>query len=380
MEYRYTELGRAIDGLQSTGTPLVSEGDGGYLPAGFTDDQGIYYFIPRLADLFGISLDQAINLFFGSLWLTGTLIALASFFIIFKHWSSRAIAAGGVLALLFVALHYRDVYSAFFFAVTTTVPLFLVLDVCKPKSPLLYFASLAWSGLMLGYCNFVRCYSGVGVLLFLFAWIFLKKSWAKREKVLFAAALIFFSLIPSLHFKRLVHQRDAFLTTAQPAYQSITVTHPIWHTVYVGLGYLKNEYNIQYLDDYARNTVHSIDPTAAYCSDEYSQILKNQFFKIVRENPWFIIKTFLAKFLILILKSLFFVNFGLFFYFSLKPSLETIFPFLAAGSFYAIPGLLALPLNCYVFGMLSIAALFGIFMTGLGLDKYFINNEEFNIA
>lgn len=55
-----------IEGYERTGVPLGSyqdtcnlEGDAVIGPAGFTEDLGSYYFIPKIVEFFGVNLDTA---------------------------------------------------------------------------------------------------------------------------------------------------------------------------------------------------------------------------------------------------------------------------------------------------------------------------------
>ena len=221
MEYRHDELGKVLDGLNHTQVPLIAEYKGYYQVAGYGDDQGLYYFIPSIAKFFGISLEHAIDVFFGSLWFIATMMAICSFLLIFKHWNSRLISTLGLLMLAFIATHYRDVYSAFFFAVVATVPLFILSNQKKYGFNLFVILALAFSAVVSGYCNYVRCYSGTGVLLFIVLWICLNENLAIKEKILSALVLSAFVCIPFFHFTILEDKRDTFLKNIQPTYQKI---------------------------------------------------------------------------------------------------------------------------------------------------------------
>mgnify|MGYP001559786757 FL=1 len=83
MDSRYSQLEDAMRGLNATDVPLVSLHEGAYFPSGYTDDLGVYYFIPKLAKAFGLSLDSTITLFFSSLLLIGAAVSLSCFFCMF---------------------------------------------------------------------------------------------------------------------------------------------------------------------------------------------------------------------------------------------------------------------------------------------------------
>jgi len=378
MPWRHEELERSLDGLNATDVPLVAISPDGFTAAGFTDNKGIFYFIPSIAKYFGVSLDQAIFVFFMFLVLTGTLIATLCFCKIFKHWSSRLSSILGIflLALATGKIGHLDVYTAFFFAVTAIVPIFLLLHQKSSQFSPFLIGMLAFSGIVIGYSNFIRCHAGTGVLLFLMFWLALRQNLLKKEKIICFSVLIICSLIPYLHFNHLERNRDEFLIKYRPSYRKVE-SFPIWHLIYNGLGYLDNKYGLEYSDSNGMNAVKAVDPKVAYCSDKYYQILENQFFLIVKTDPWFVLKTVLVKIIVLCLKILLSANFGVLFYFYVKSPIKTIIPFIAAAGFYSLQGILVVPYDYYVLGMISIATMFGIYMIGLGLEKYLkINPAE----
>jgi hypothetical protein len=69
----------------------------------------------------------------------------------------------------------------------------------------------------------------------------------------------------------LIAQRDAYLTAAQPGYTQTVDQHPIWHTVYAGLGFRKNPYVAGYSDEVAAEAVYAISPSTPYLSAEYER-------------------------------------------------------------------------------------------------------------
>ncbi len=369
MECRYEELNNAIAGLNASGVPLVALNSDTYTAAGLGDNLGIHYFIPWLAKTLGISVDHAINVFFGGLLLVGGLIAICCFFLAFRHWTARLISTVGILLLTKVSFHYSDVYIAFFFAVASIIPIFILLYQKFYRFNSRLILSIAFSGLIIGYSNFIRSYAGTGVLLFLFSWIFLDPNLLLKDKLRSIIILIAFVSIPYAHFKFMECQRDRFLTKNNPTYQYISDAHT-WHSIYIGLGYCKNKYGIEYDDTIAWRKARSINPNVIYCSNEYEQILKDQCFLLAKTDPIFVLKTTLMKIIVLLLKFLSFVNFGILFYFYVRPSFRCIIPFLVSASFYSLPGILVIPNHVYVAGMTSVATIFGIYMICLEIEKF----------
>ncbi len=361
MDCRYAQLKLTLDGLDSTHVPLVLKYQETYGRAGFPDDLGLFYFVPWISKTFGLSLDSSITLFLSSLLLIGAVIMGGSFLLLFKHWLTRTISICATLLLAAVGWRYSDVYIASYFCVASLVPLYILWDQKKQTGSL--FLILIFSGWIIGYCNWIRSHSGTGVLLFIITWILCNKS--LKEKLYCLSALFICTSIPYFHFRHLESERDAFLK--EPNQQ---LCHPKWHNIYIGLGYLKNPYGIQYSDRIADEKARSIDPEVKNCSPEYERILRDQCLSLFKSAPLFILKTIAAKALFLCFKALLFLNFGLLFYFYVKPAFRTTLPFLVSGAFFSLPGILAVPFTAYVLGMVSLATLFGLYMTGLAIEKF----------
>ncbi len=363
MECRHLELENTLKGLYLSDVPIVSYSGSNYWPAGFADDLGNYYLIPSIAKGLGISIDQAIDLFFGSLLAVGAMVAFFCFYSAFTHWASRVVSFIAISLLTIASFRYSDVYITFFFASATLIPLFALK---KPRGAL-YFAI---AGVLIGYCNFIRSHSGTGVLLFLFLWLILNPNLQWNKKAFYFSVLVLSCLLPYLHFHHLEQQRDRYLSKISPAYESLRVTHPKWHSIYLGLGYFPNRHGIEWSDRCAWEKALSINPNVKNCSPEYEKILRNLVFQIAKEDPIFILKTLLHKFLKIICRFLIFFNFGIAFYFYVKPQLHQVLPFFISAGFYSLSGILVMPINVYLAGMSSVATLFGLYMICVGIEKY----------
>lgn len=362
MDCRYVQLQSALDGYELSDTPLVAFSDSTYFPAGFTDDQGAYYFVPLIAKTFGLSIPQTVDLFFGSLLFLGVLISLSCFFFRFRSAISWLFSMGAILLL--AKYCYFDFYTTSFVAATCTIPLFL-----KGNNRAL-LASIAFSGLVLGYCNFIRTHAGTGAFLFILSWILLNQELTTKDKSKAALALVLFTLIPYFYFFSLEKERDRFLEKNAPHYVSTTVSHPKWHAIYLGFSYLDNPYGIRWADTCAFDHAKSIKPDVILYSEEYEEILKNECFSLIKKDPLFILKTILAKLLVILFKIVKFANVGLLLLLYVRPPLRELIPFFLAISFYSIPGILTRPDNAYLSGLLTVSTLLGIYLIGKGVEKY----------
>ncbi len=372
---RYSTLVQTIDGFRLTGVPLIGSTGTVLFPAGHTDDIGIYYFVPLVSRLLDVSLPSAINIVLGSFILLGLVIGIFGFFKLFKLPKIRLVSAVGLILLASTAFEISNVYVTYMFAVTTTAPLVLAFSRQKKNGFKSILPWMVFLGVVLGYCNFIRSHSGTGMMIFLALWMILDRKLEWKEKAILTTVFIAFFLVPKVHFNFLEKNRDNYLQKNLSNYRPYPDHHPLWHSVYIGLGYLPNSYGIQYNDSVAAQKVTSVDPKIVYCSSEYDEVLKQATLEIVRKDPFFILKTVVMKTLALLFYLVSFSNFGLLCFFYVRPSWRETLPMITAGCFYALPGILIMPFPAYVLGMISLAAIFGIFMIGLTLEKYTVDHK-----
>ena len=275
MGCREDQVRQSLIGLNESGVPLVSICNDAPVIAGWPDDPGIYYFIPQIAKFFGISIENAIAFFIITLLLIGATFSIYCFFSLFKDWLSRTIAIVGIALLSVLGFRYYDVYIAGLVAVEITVPLLLLWVKHSQKLDLKFSILLAFIGIAIGYCNFIRLHAGTGALIFAISWILLSKNQAFTKKGYSILLIVLFTLIPMLHIRHLEQKRDQYLKNVGSFSILGSVAHPKWHNIYIGFGYLKNSYGIEYDDSVSYNKAMSINPHVAGSSAEYAAILKN---------------------------------------------------------------------------------------------------------
>jgi hypothetical protein len=368
MDYRQGELAKAANGFKETNIPLISLHEGIYSVAGFSDDQGVYYFIPWIAKTFHISVELATNLFFNFILLLPVLVCIFCFFSIFKDLRSR-LSITVVIGLLatYCAI---DLYAFSFFAACTVLPLFIFLNEQEKLSQKMLLPIIAFSSIVIGYCNIMRSQAGTAIFLFLFFWLFLNQNLNAKKKGICLLTSLIFTLIPYLHFNYLEQQRDAFLQSNYPNYIPISASHPKWHAIFLGLSYIPNSYGINWEDETAFKKAQSIDKDVVYCSEKYEQILKEQCLLLIKKDPIFILKNIFAKMGAILLKILICANLGLFLIFYVQKSLRFHAPFLIALAYSALPGLLVIPNNHYLRGLLTTSTLWGLYLLSLAIQKY----------
>ena len=81
-------LQQAWQGLTQTHVDLIGIQNGHYVAAGFSDDPGLYFFVPRLAQLFHVSVAHAVDIFLLGGIILGTIIGIIGFWMLFKRYQS----------------------------------------------------------------------------------------------------------------------------------------------------------------------------------------------------------------------------------------------------------------------------------------------------
>jgi hypothetical protein len=79
--------------------------------------------------------------------------------------------------------------------------------------------------------------------------------------------------------------------------ETVTVenSHPIWHAIYAGLGFIPNSEVPKFSDSVAMDKARSIDPHVLYTSPEYERILKLEVWNIAKRKPMVLIENLAAK-------------------------------------------------------------------------------------
>ena len=359
MSGRYDWIVASFLGYKKTAISLVSFVDGALESFSSRDDLGIYYFVPKLAVFFNISIDRAINVFFYGIIALSLFISFVAFFVYYKRFYSRIFAAICLSFLSVVLVSVQDFFIFYALVLIVAVPVFLYLFSKKRSLVSILFFIFAL-GILAGYSNFCRSYSGVSALIFVVIRLIMYKYLNKKRKVLVILVLYASFFIPKLHTDFIFTEREKFLvkndiTFVKDSYES----HPFWHTVICGLGYLSNPYGFKWNDTTADLMAKEIDPHVNIgISEEYEAACRKCFLKA---NWWFVLETIFAKLGIFLLYMFMFLNIGfLYMFFYRKPHKVKIFShlsFLGPLAFSSIFGLLAMPTFAYSLGFITVLML-----------------------
>ncbi len=110
MPSRYVELRQAARGLGCSGVALVGFDGLRYRPAAWTDDPGLYFFVPELARFFGLRLATATDVLLIGVVLLASAFGLLGFLRAVETKLGRRVGIVAFLLLTTVELVAGDVY------------------------------------------------------------------------------------------------------------------------------------------------------------------------------------------------------------------------------------------------------------------------------
>ncbi len=289
---REIEIQQSIGVLAAGGPPLTGSP---LAPIGLTDDQGIYLFVPALAHALGIADSHVAIAAFALSLLAATVILYPLVLMRLLDSYLAAAAVPLVVALRFAFVAHGDIYWVNAWCVLLLLPIVLLLHRRWPRwGP----AALASIVVIASFATSLRNHAGLPVLLAAVMIVLAhERSWMRRLGVVLLLLVAYVSVSGGVLTAARVY-RDLTLGVAWS--QSAPVSHPFWHPVYLGLGFLPNPYGIRWDDSVALQAVRRDDPQAAYLSPQYEGSLRRQYFEIVRRDPAFVASTYVAKAEILI--------------------------------------------------------------------------------
>src|SRR6202035_4288522 len=98
---------------------------GGFTPAEHGDDAGLFYFVPLLANSFGLNLGKAVDLFLAGTLVVAFLAGTGGLFLFLTNWLRRIVGLAGMFLVSWVSLSAGDVYVFESAVVMLLVPWFL---------------------------------------------------------------------------------------------------------------------------------------------------------------------------------------------------------------------------------------------------------------
>jgi hypothetical protein len=157
--------------------------------------------------------------------------------------------------------------------------------------------SLAWLTLLMLVASFassIRIRAGLPVLLAAIIVVLLReKRWLLRLGA--TALLVVVSMSISTFFVgRIEAQRWNALDS--PALRSAFGSHHVvWHSMFVGLGYLPNKYGIRWSDQNGYAHARRVNPHVVLLSKDYDRTMRHLYFRVLKDDPGFVAKNMVYK-------------------------------------------------------------------------------------
>jgi O-Antigen ligase len=292
---RLQELNEVIIAHQHGFGPLVDWlSPGHFYPAGLTDDQGSYLVTPWLSDLLHTS---NVSTIIRTVFLFGVCAIVATYPVAIRRLTGSRLAA--LTAPLLVLGFFRFLTDdGFYWVPAATLAMCLpwllvfVRERTAPAGPVIVIGAIA------GLSQLFRSQTGLGLLIGAAVVCLLAPgTWQRRAVVIALIALAYVGVSGGtidLALQARAARMQAYPLTTN-GYAGVTKWsdssgHPFWHTVYIGLGVVRNPYGISYSDQVAAAYVRSVDPLAPFVSSKYESILEKRVLHLVVSNPGFILR------------------------------------------------------------------------------------------
>lgn len=377
MPIRFQELSEAVAGLERTGVALVSvRGDSLIPTAGYTDDVGMYYLASKLASRFHLSAGTAWDLFFFLIIIPAFVIGFVGMMCILETRLAKFFGAAMIVVLFVTVYLSGDIYALSPSLTVALVPYLIRWSKSDSKMSVKHGVLFLLFGVVIMLAHLIRAHAATALVLTFGVLLFLEKRWQMKEKWISLALIVVGILLVWLFFKTRIAERDAYLSQRQPNYVAPPQAHPFWHNVYIGFGFLENDYGIRYRDQIAYDKAKEISPTVLLLGDEYERILRDEVFALIKKDPLFVVRTVSAKAGVIGFYLLLFMNIGLFcaWRYGLKWQMELA---LWAGMlFNTLPGFLAVPYIPYLTGSFAFAVIYGAMQVDNAFKQGFLKKSS----
>ena len=290
MTGRYVAMVQAVRGYQCTGTVAVSFDGHHYLQTGGGDDPGILELIPTLSRLAGLPLVPAYDITVASVIAAGLFIGYAGFWKLYAERHLRWLGGGVFVCLGLAEARVADEYMFQISPLVAAIPWLIYFALRRKRF------SLTTSAVLLAFCcswcSLVRA-GTMSICMTLLITMFVFRRCIQSPFI--PCLLMILALLPSVIFEQsLIARRDAALARAGGS-AIAQDSHLLWHTVYIGLGFIHNSEVSEYLDAVAADKVRAIDPTAVYTSPKYELILRHEVWSIIKRKPMLVAGIVAAK-------------------------------------------------------------------------------------
>jgi hypothetical protein len=290
MTSRYVEIVQAARGHRCTGTASVAFNGHHYIQAGMFDDPGMAELIASISSQMGTSLADTFDFTVFAVISLGILIGYAGFWRLYPEERVRWVGVAVFLCLWLAEAMVADVYIFQISPVVAGIPWILYFGISD--KPFALNVSAALLAFFCSWCTLVR--SGTTLICMTFLVALFVARW-RVQKIFLPLLLILLASLPSIIFERyVIARRDATLVSLGETATAVN-SHPLWHSIYIGLGFVRNSAVPAYNDAVAMDKAQSIDPAVKYGSREYEDILRGEVLNLARNRPMLLIENLATK-------------------------------------------------------------------------------------
>ena len=257
---------------------------GKWCPVGLSDDKGAYLFLPYVADVTG---DTEPGLAFRALFIVA--FAAAAFAFVRSFYALFGTLAGLAAPLLLVlaqrTLGYPDIYWVGGWAVLALIPPLIVLARSRLR---VFLASAVGLLVLASAAGAVRSQAGLPVLLAAWVLLGMRRDLRVLVRIGIAVALVLpYMSVSTGVMHAVASARDSRDDVAVP--RDFPSGHVVWHSLYIGLGYLPNDHQIWWIDAVGQKKAQQLNPGVVYTSDAYEKTLRGAVQDLVRDDPGFVL-------------------------------------------------------------------------------------------
>lgn len=294
MDARSHPIQASIDELDRGGPPLWATGAANcragvgcaIAPA---DDQGIFLILPLAGHLLHIRDPLLLVKWFAILL---TAVILVSYPLAFYEIFGSlivAVAAPFVILTKMSFVENTEVYFAVAWAVLLGLPALFALHGRTSRTARVLLVLLVISAAL---ASTIRLHAGLPIFIGAIVSTWLTRESTKKWIVLLVVLAAAYFPVVDIPYD-VARYRDA--VTGVPSTDVIETQHGIWHSIYIGLGYLPNPYGITFSDSSGDIAAHRVNPNIEFGTREYQDVMRGIVLDLVRQDPLFIIKNIAAK-------------------------------------------------------------------------------------
>ena len=322
------------------------------------DDPDLFLYVPFLSYLFDVDAWQGAQLF---TWSIDALLFISFFVMIFsltQSFIARFFSCLLVCALVFKLGNVFDVYIAF---PAVFIPLNLFLVSYKKKYKKMLYGTVFLLGFVGQAMSLVRGYALLAPFCFFITLLFGLSWLSKKQKGIAILCLLMGTSIPKIHYLyALSIKQQHMLSLGRKSL--IESRHVFWHNIYIGFGFTRNNYEIQWDDSCAFNAIKKNNPKSVVGSKEGEALTKQLVLDLYKKDRHFVLTSLFARFGVIVM--FFLVWFGwlgvLCSYFYPKTGYEES-AFLVGLGINALPGIITLPCFQYITGFIVCTVLYVVY-------------------